>query len=88
MVEPKRYKATTLPLEKPDRFAGFRTREVKGYYVKHISATPYPMSTQEEHDKFVAEHTEHYIMEDGFSDWGLPRNAVAHLIDINTLEEL
>lgn len=85
--EPKRYTAQTLPPEKPDRFNGFRTREVTGYYVKHINATPYPISDPYSYDKFIEEHTEHYIMQDGFSDWGLPRNAEAHRIDIKTMRE-
>lgn len=87
MPEPKRYTAQTLPPEKPDRFVGFKTHEVTGYYVKHINATPYPIDTPEGRKKFIEEHTEHYIMQDGFSDWGLPRNAEAHRIDIKTMRE-
>lgn len=87
MTEVKRYKAmTTVP--KSDPFAGGQQREVQGYYVKHVTATPYPLGTQEEHDQFVAEHTKHFIMFDGFSDWGLSRPLEIHEIDINTLEEL
>lgn len=88
MIEVKRYKATTLPPEVPDPFAGRSTRTVEGYYVKHINATPYPISDQHSHQKFIDEHTKHYIISDGFSDWGLPREMEAHEIDINTLEEV
>lgn len=85
---PKRYRATTLPPETPDPFAGFKTHEVEGYYVKHVYATPYPISTQQEHDNFVAKHTKHYIVSDGFSDWGLRREMEIREIDIETLEEV
>lgn len=88
MIEPKRYKAITLPPEEADPFVGYKTREVEGYYIKHIWATPPPISTQIERDKFIAEHTKHYIAIDGFSDWNLPREMELHQIDINTLEEL
>jgi len=86
-MTPKQYRATTLPPETPDPFVGFKTLTVVGYYVKHVYATPYPISTADEHDLFVAEHTKHYIMSDGFSDWGLPRELEIYEIDINTLEE-
>lgn len=88
MIEPKQYKAQTLPPETPDPFMGKKTRTVEGYYVKHVTATPYPISTQQEHDDFVEAHTKHYIMSDGFSDWGLSRELDIHEIDINTLEEV
>lgn len=85
--EPKRYTAETLPPEIPDRFNGFKTREVTGYYVKHINATPYAMMDPYSYDKFIEEHTEHYIMTDGFSDWGMSRDSEPHRIDIKTLRE-
>ena len=88
MIEPKRYKATTLPPETPDPFVGYRTREVKGYYVKHLSAQPYPISTQEEYDQFVKEHTKHYIIENGWADWGMRIEMEMHEINISTLEEI
>lgn len=88
MLEPKRYKAQTLPPEEPDRFTGYKTREVSGYYVKHITATPPPINSEEGHKKFVDEHTKHYIVSDGFSDWNLPRDMEVREIDINTLKEL
>lgn len=72
---PPTYKAKTLD-----------GRDVEGYYVKHINATPYPIATKEEHQRFLDEHTEHVIMMDEFSDWGLPRNAKPYRIDITTLE--
>lgn len=87
-LNPKKYKAQTLPPENPDPFNGFKTRTVEGYYVKHVYATPYPISTQHEHNEFVDKHTKHYIMSDGFSDWGLPRELEIYEIDINTLEEV
>lgn len=48
-------------------------RWVYGYYVKWCDATPYPISTQYEHDEFVEKHSHHFIVQDGFSDWGLKR---------------
>lgn len=87
MPEPKRYTAETLPPETPDRFNGYKTREVTGYYVKHINATPYAMMDPYSYDKFIEEHTEHYIMTDGFSDWGMSRDSEPHRIDIKTLRE-
>ncbi len=87
-MTPKKYKAQTLPPEVPDPFVGKKTREVTGYYVKHINATPYPISSQYERDEFIAKHTKHYIMDDGFSDWGLPRELEIYEIDISTLQEV
>lgn len=86
-LEPKKYKAIyTVPQSDP--FAAGNRVEVQGYYVKHITATPYAISTEYEHDKFVEEHTKHYIVSDGFSDWGLPRQMEIREIDISTLEEV
>ncbi len=86
MIEPKQYKAiTTIP--KTDPFAGGQKREVIGYYVKHLGATPYPISTSQEHDDFVAKHTKHYIFRTSFSDWGLPTDLEQWEIDPDTLEE-
>lgn len=87
-IVPKRYKAQTIPPKKPDPFIGYKTRTVEGYYVKHVTATPYPIGTEQERDDFVASHTKHYIMSDGFSDWGLPRKLEVHEIDITTLAEV
>lgn len=87
MVEPKRYKGIyTVP--STDRFAAGNRVEVEGYYVKHITATPGAMDTPEGHKKFVEDHTKHYIVSDGFSDWCLPREMEIREIDINTLEEI
>lgn len=58
---------------------------VYGYYVKHIDATPSPMDTEEHHRKFIEEHTHHYILEDGFSDWGMPRGLIKHEIKPETI---
>lgn len=88
MIEVKQYKAMTLPPETPDPFMGSKPREVEGYYVKHITHTPNPINTPEGHKKFLDEHTKHYIVTDGFSDWNLPRELEIYEIDINTLEEL
>lgn len=86
-INVKQYKATTV-IPKSDPFPGGKTREVEGYYVKHITAIPYPISTKEERDQFIADHTKHYIMCDGFSDWGLPRELEIYEIDISTLKEI
>lgn len=87
MAKPKRYKAIyTVPLDDP--FAGGRKIEVEGYYVRHIWATPPPLDTEDGHEKFIKEHTKHYIVEDGFSDWCLPREMEFREIDIDTLEEI
>ncbi len=86
MKLPKKYKAQTQI--KGDRFVKPHTREVQGYYVKHVYATPYAMSSPEGHEDFVQEHTKHYIVTDGFSDWGLPREMEFYEVDIMTLEEV
>lgn len=88
MTTPKIYKAHTLPPKEPDPFNGYKTREVVGYYVKHIYATPYPIGTQQEYDDFISSHTKHYIMSDGFSDWGMSRELEMYEIDISTLKEV
>ena len=87
MIEPKRYKGIyTVPNSDP--FAAGNKVEVQGYYVKHVYATPPPINTKEGHRKFVEEHTKHYIVSDGFSDWNLPREMEIREIDPETLEEL
>lgn len=86
MEVPKQYKAMTLPGS--GVFGEIPSREVIGYYVKHVYATPYPISTEQEYADFVANHTKHYIMTNGFSDWGLRREMEFFEIDISTLEEL
>lgn len=87
MIEPKRYKAmATIP--KSDPFAGGKKVEVEGYYVKHITATPYPISTKEEREEFLNNHTKHYIFQTQSSDWGLLTDLKRWEIDIDTLEEI
>ena len=89
MIEPKRYKAQTLPPKTPDPFAGFRTREVTGYYVKHVDAQVNPLQpSKEAYDQFIADHTKHYIFVDGWADWNMPIQLEYHEIDISTLEEI
>lgn len=43
-----------------------------GAYFKHLSYTPYPIYDSESFEKDYR----HVIIQDGFSDWGLPRNMV------------
>jgi hypothetical protein len=89
MNEPKRYKAQTLPPETPDPFMGRKTREVEGYYVKHITAQVNPLQpSREAYDKFIADHTKHYIVENGWADWNMPTQMEFREIDIETLEEI
>lgn len=86
-LTPPRYRATTF-FDKRDRFTGKKSRQVEGYYVRHITATPAPISTPYERDKFLAEHTKHYIMADGFSDWNMPKQLEVYEIDVMTLERI
>lgn len=87
MIEVKQYKATAINLT-PNPFIGNKPITVTGYYVKHITAQPYPISTPDEYEKFVLEHTKHYIFSNGFADWGLPTELEQYEIDPNTLEEI
>jgi uncharacterized phage protein (TIGR01671 family) len=48
-------------------------RWVYGYYVHWIDATPHPIGAKIERDEFIKKHSHYYIVNDGFSDWGLPR---------------
>ena len=86
-MTPKKYKAMTVVPES-DPFMGGKSREVQGYYVKHINATPYAISDPYSHQEFVDKHTKHYILCDGFSDWGMPRELEIFEIDIDTLKEV
>jgi len=88
MLEPKRYSAQTVTPTTLDPFGGYRTHKVEGYYFKHLTATPYPICTREEHDRFVEDHTKHYIFDSGFSDWGMECMIEQYEIDITTLKEL
>lgn len=88
MIGPKRYSAQTVPPTTPDPFGGYRAHKVEGYYVKHITATPNPINTEDGYNKFIEEHTKHYIFDDGFSDWNMDRELEKYEIDITTLKEL
>lgn len=54
---------------------------VTGYYVYHINRTLFPIG-----DSLEKEDEEHYIVQDEFSDWGMPRGVKFFRIDPNTLE--
>ncbi|WP_133965158.1 hypothetical protein [Eubacterium limosum] len=54
---------------------------VVGYYVYHINRTLSPFG-----DSLEEEDEEHYIAQDGFSDWGMPRGIEMIPIDPNTLQ--
>lgn len=58
-------------------------RWVYGFYVEYIDATPYPISTEYEHNEFIKKHIHYYIVQDGFSDWGLKRPLMT--IDVDPL---
>lgn len=88
MIEVKQYKALTLPTDEADRFTGKKQREITGYYVKHLTACPYPISTQYEREQWLEKYTKHYIFTDSFSDWGLRQELEQWEIDPETLEEL
>ena len=49
---------------------------VEGYYIYHIKRTICPIG-----DSVKAEDEQHVIMQDGFSDWNMPRNTVFFNID-------
>lgn len=54
---------------------------VVGYYIYHINRTLSPFG-----DSLEKEDEEHYIVQDEFSDWGMPRGMRLFRIDPNTLE--
>lgn len=54
---------------------------VVGYYIYHINRTLSPFG-----DSLEKEDEEHYIVQDEFSDWGMPRGINFFPIDPNTLE--
>lgn len=54
---------------------------VVGYYVYHINRTLSPLG-----DSLEKKDEEHYIVQDGFSDWGMPRGIEIIPVDPNTLE--
>lgn len=53
---------------------------VEGYYIYHIKRTICPLG-----DSVKPEDEQHVIMQDGFSDWNMPRDTVVYEIDPNTL---
>lgn len=53
---------------------------VEGYYIYHIKRTPCVFG-----DSVKPEDEQHVIMQDGFSDWNMPRNTVHYDIDPSTL---
>lgn len=53
---------------------------VEGYYIYHIKRTPCVFG-----DSVKPEDEQHVIMQDGFSDWNMPRDTVHYDIDPSTL---
>ena len=53
---------------------------VEGYYIYHIKRTICPFG-----DSVKPEDEQHVIMQDGFSDWNMPRDTVVYEIDPDTL---
>ena len=53
---------------------------VEGYYIYHIKRTICPIG-----DSVKPEDEQHVIMQDGFSDWNMPRNTVFFNIDPETV---
>ena len=53
---------------------------VGGYYIYHIKRTICPIG-----DSVKPEDEQHVIMQDGFSDWNMPRNTVVFDIDPETV---
>ena len=53
---------------------------VEGYYIYHIKRIICPFG-----DSIKPEDEQHVIMQDGFSDWNMPRNTVVYEIDPETL---
>ena len=53
---------------------------VEGYYIYHIKRTICPLG-----DSVKPEDEQHVIMQDGFSDWNMPRGTVVYEIDPDTL---
>lgn len=54
---------------------------VYGYYVKRLMTTPCMFSLEREKEKWYEENTKHLIVYDGFSDWCMPRDLVANIVD-------
>lgn len=55
-------------------------RWVEGYYIYHIKRTICPVG-----DSVKPEDEQHVIMQDGFSDWNMPRNTAVFDIDPETV---
>lgn len=53
---------------------------VEGYYIYHIKRTICPIG-----DSVKPEDEQHVIVQDGFSDWNMPRNTVVFDIDPETV---
>ena len=53
---------------------------VEGYYIYHIKRTICPLG-----DSVKPEDEQHVIMQDGFSDWNMPRNTVVYEINPDAL---
>ena len=53
---------------------------VEGYYIYYIKRTICPIG-----DSVKPEDEQHVIMQDGFSDWNMPRNTVFFNIDPETV---
>lgn len=53
---------------------------VEGYYIYHIKRTICPIG-----DSVKPEDEQHVIMQDGFSDWNMPRDTIFFNIDPETL---
>ncbi len=53
---------------------------VEGYYIYHIRRTICPFG-----DSVKPEDEQHVIMQDGFSDWNMPRDTVFFNIDPKTI---
>ena len=53
---------------------------VEGYYIYHIKRTICPIG-----DSVKPDDEQHVIMQDGFSDWNMPRNTVVFDIDPETV---
>lgn len=59
---------------------------IYGSYHEHIDITPAAIyKTIEERDKHITEHTHHYIIQDGFSDYNMPRKIEFTEINPSTL---
>lgn len=58
---------------------------VHGGYTKHLDFTPCVYKDKESAEKDIAEHTHYLITEDGFSDYGMPRQIETHEVKPETI---